>query len=47
MGKDVMLRIAEWIDGVTKAPGDEALLAKIAAEVKDLCAKYPAPGLRL
>jgi len=47
MGKDVMLRIADWIDGVTKAPGDEALLAKVAGEVKDLCAKYPAPGLRL
>jgi glycine hydroxymethyltransferase len=47
MGRDVMLRIADWIDRVTKAPGDEALLAKIAGEVKDLCAKYPAPGLRV
>ncbi|HEX8793066.1 MAG TPA: serine hydroxymethyltransferase [Polyangiaceae bacterium] len=46
MGKDVMLGIADWIDRVTKAPGDEALLAKVAAEVKDLCAKYPAPGIR-
>jgi len=47
MGKDVMVRIADWTDRVTKAPGDEAQLAKIAAEVKDLCAKYPAPGLRV
>jgi glycine hydroxymethyltransferase len=47
MGKDVMLRIADWIDRVTKAPGDEALLAKVAGEVKDLCAKYPAPGIRV
>jgi glycine hydroxymethyltransferase len=47
MGKDVMLRIADWIDRVTKATGDEALLAKVAGEVKDLCAKYPAPGLRV
>jgi len=47
MGKDVMVRIADWIDRVTKAPSDEALLAKVAGEVKDLCAKYPAPGLRL
>jgi glycine hydroxymethyltransferase len=47
MGKDVMLRIADWIERVTKAPGDEAQLAKIAAEVKDLCAKYPAPGIRV
>ncbi len=47
MGKDVMVRIADWIDRVTKAPSDEALLTKVAGEVKDLCAKYPAPGLRL
>jgi glycine hydroxymethyltransferase len=47
MGKDVMLRIADWIDRVTKAPGDESLLAKVAGEVKDVCAKYPAPGIRV
>jgi glycine hydroxymethyltransferase len=47
MGKDVMLRIADWIDRVTKSPGDESLLAKVAGEVKDLCAKYPAPGIRV
>src|SRR5580658_7241540 len=39
MGKDVMLRIAEWIDRVTQKPGDEPGLAKIAQEVKALCAK--------
>jgi len=47
MGTDVMEQLAAWIDRVTQAPGDEASLAKIAGEVKDLCAKYPAPGLRL
>ncbi len=47
MGKDVMLRIAEWMDRVTKKPGDEPELAKVAAEVKDACAKYPAPGIRI
>jgi glycine hydroxymethyltransferase len=46
MGPDVMLRIAEWIDRVTQAPADEPSLAKIATEVKDVCAKYPAPGIR-
>jgi glycine hydroxymethyltransferase len=46
MGKEVMLRIAEWIDRVTKSPGDEANLAQVAAEVKELCALYPAPGIR-
>jgi glycine hydroxymethyltransferase len=47
MGKDVMLRIADWIDRVTKKPGDDASLVAIASEVKEVCAKYPAPGIRL
>jgi glycine hydroxymethyltransferase len=47
MGRDVMLKIADWIDRVVAAVGDEALLAKVAGDVKDLCAKYPAPGIRL
>ena len=47
MGKDAMLKIADWIDRVTKTTGDETALAKIAGEVKDYCAKFPAPGVRL
>jgi glycine hydroxymethyltransferase len=47
MGKDVMVRLADWIDRVVKAPGDEALLTKIAHEVRDTCAKHPAPGIRV
>ena len=47
MGSDVMKRIAEWIDRVTQKPSDESSLAAIASEVRDLCAKYPAPGVRL
>jgi glycine hydroxymethyltransferase len=47
MGKDAMLAIADWIDRVTKATADEGALARIASEVKELCAKHPAPGVRL
>jgi glycine hydroxymethyltransferase len=49
MGKDVMVRLAEWIDRATQAArdGDEAGLSKIAGEVKDVCARYPAPGIRV
>jgi glycine hydroxymethyltransferase len=47
MGPGEMARIAEWIDRVTQATSDEALLAKIAGEVRDLCAKFPAPGIRV
>jgi glycine hydroxymethyltransferase len=50
MGPAEMARIAEWIDRVTKALGpsvDDAALAAVAGEVKELCAKFPAPGLRV
>ncbi len=47
MGADVMLRIADWIARVTERPTDEGTLARIALEVKEVCAKYPAPGVRL
>jgi len=47
MGKEVMVRIAEWIDRVAKSPADEAGLGRIAGEVKELCAKYPAQGVRV
>jgi glycine hydroxymethyltransferase len=47
MGPDAMSRVAEWIHRVAQSPGDDASLAKIAAEVKETCAKYPAPGVRI
>jgi len=47
MGKDVMVKLAEWIDRVVASPTDEALLTKIAGEVRDVCASYPAPGIRV
>ncbi len=46
MGPAEMRKIAEWIDRVVSAPGDEALVAKIAGEVKATCSKFPAPGIR-
>ena len=47
MGKDEMQKLAEWIDRVVQKPSDEALLAKIAGEVREVCTKYPAPGIRV
>ena len=32
---------------VVAAPADEAVLAKVAHEVKELCAHHPAPGIRV
>jgi glycine hydroxymethyltransferase len=45
MGRAEMAQIAAWIDAVTARPDDEALQARIAGEVKTLCAAFPAPGI--
>jgi glycine hydroxymethyltransferase len=45
MKEPEMARIAAWIDEVTQAVGDEARQARIAGEVAELCAGFPAPGL--
>ena len=42
-----MKRLAAFIDQVVAAPGDEALIGRIAGEVKEMCRNFPAPGLRL
>jgi glycine hydroxymethyltransferase len=46
MGVGEMQKIAEWTDRVVSSPTDEAMLAKIAGEVKDLCNGFAAPGIR-
>jgi glycine hydroxymethyltransferase len=45
MGPAEMDRIAEWMDAVAKAPTDEAGLTRIAGEVRELCKRFPAPGI--
>jgi glycine hydroxymethyltransferase len=42
-----MKRLAEFIDQVIAAPGDNTLIARIADQVKELCRGFPAPGLRV
>jgi glycine hydroxymethyltransferase len=45
MGVAEMKHIAAWMDQVAAKQDDEALLARIAADVRALCAGFPAPGL--
>ncbi len=45
MREGEMKQIAAWMDAVVLAPGDAGLHAKIAGEIRELCAKFPAPGL--
>ncbi|MEZ4441214.1 MAG: serine hydroxymethyltransferase [Polyangiaceae bacterium] len=40
-----MQALAGWMDAVASHPEDEAKLATIAGEVKELCDRHPAPGL--
>ncbi len=40
-----MKQIAAWMDQVVNAPADATLHAKLAGEIRELCAKFPAPGL--
>jgi glycine hydroxymethyltransferase len=47
MGKAEMLKLAEWIDRVVSKHDDETVIAKVAAEVQELCDRFPAPGLRI
>jgi glycine hydroxymethyltransferase len=40
-----MKQIATWMDAVVNAPADAGLHEKIAGEIRELCAKFPAPGI--
>ena len=45
MAEPEMFQIATWMDAVVSAPADAALHARIAGEIRELCARFPAPGL--
>ena len=45
MREPEMRQIAAWMDAAVNAPSDAAVHEKIAGEVRELCAKFPAPGI--
>jgi glycine hydroxymethyltransferase len=45
MKEPEMKQIAAWMDAVVTAPTDTALHAKVAGEIRELCARFPAPGI--
>jgi len=45
MGEPEMRQIAAWMDAVICAPGDAVQHDRIAGEIRELCAKFPAPGI--
>jgi glycine hydroxymethyltransferase len=47
MGPSEMKSIANFMADVIGNPTDEALITRTAAAVKELCDKFPAPGITL
>ena len=47
MGADEMKKLADWMDQVVRAPGDDTTIERVAGEVKELCAGFPPPGIRV
>jgi glycine hydroxymethyltransferase len=45
MKEPEMRQIAAWIERVVAAPADAGLHTKVAGEIRELCAKFPAPGI--
>jgi glycine hydroxymethyltransferase len=45
MGAAEMVKLATWMDAVVSAPGDDKLIERVAGEVKECCASFPAPGI--
>jgi glycine hydroxymethyltransferase len=47
MKEPEMRRIVAWMDEVVAAPDDEQALERIRNEVREFCAAFPAPGIRI
>ncbi|MEI9936708.1 MAG: serine hydroxymethyltransferase [Pseudomonadota bacterium] len=45
MGKDEMLKLADFMGQVVSAPDDAKLIESVAAQVKELCLGFPPPGI--
>jgi glycine hydroxymethyltransferase len=45
MGPAEMVKLAAWMDQVVSSPEDEKVIERIAGEVKECCASFPAPGI--
>jgi glycine hydroxymethyltransferase len=45
MGKDEMLKLADFMAQVVAAPDDAQLTTRVAAQVKEMCLGFPPPGI--
>ena len=47
MGKDEMLKLADFMAQVVSAPDDAKLTERVAAQVKEMCLGFPPPGIQV
>jgi len=47
MKEPEMRQIVAWIDEVITNVDDERTVERVRGEVKELCSRFPAPGIRL
>jgi len=47
MGASEMKQIGKWMDDAIAHASDEAALARIAGEVREMCRRFPAPGIAI
>ena len=45
MGRDEMQRLGHWMADVIEDVENDALIARVAGEIQDLCDHFPAPGV--
>jgi glycine hydroxymethyltransferase len=45
MGADEMKRLGNWMADVVNDVENEALMSRVAGEIKELCDQFPAPGV--
>ncbi|MEX2557872.1 MAG: serine hydroxymethyltransferase [Actinomycetota bacterium] len=45
MREPEMAEVAGWMDKIVSAPDDEGLADQIAGEIREVCARFPAPGI--
>jgi glycine/serine hydroxymethyltransferase len=47
MREGEMRQIGKWMDEVISHVDDEAVIARVGAEVREFCHRLPAPGILL
>jgi glycine/serine hydroxymethyltransferase len=47
MGASEMKRLGNWLADVVDDVENESVIARVAAEIRELCDHFPAPGISI